>query len=1045
MEFCLLGPLVVRNGGAAVRVPPGKQRALLAALLLKAGRLVTLEELAEVLWGQVPPPSARVSVQNYVMRLRKVLTVTGRTFIATQPGGYLISVDAAELDVTQFEALLGTARAATRDGSWATAAGHARAALALWRGEPLAGVGSEMLTLREVPRLSELQLQAQEARIGADLHLGGHSEVIAELQRLCRAHPLREQLHALLMLALYRDSRRAEALAAYQDARRVLVEELGMEPGPELRGLQQQILASDPALIPAPAASRTCSVTGDDDERAGHAHAGVQAAVPHQLPAPVAHFAGRETEMAALSGLAAGQAGTVVISAVGGMAGVGKTALAVHWAHQVADRFRDGQLYVNLGGFGPSGNPVTPGAAVRGFLDALGVAPQRIPPDPSAQSAMYRSLLCGRQMLIVLDNALDEAQVRPLLPASPGCVVMVTSRTQLTGLVAAEGARLINLDVLSDAEAREMLARRLGSERVAAEPAAGARLIRLCARLPLALAVTAARAAARPGFPLAALAAELRDEPTRLEVLDGGDPATSVQAVFSWSYQNLTGPAACTFRLLGLHPATGITAHTAASLAALPLDQAREILRELARRHLLAEPAPGRYTFHDLVRAYAVRQCQALDGESGRRAALTRLFDYFLAAAGQAMDTLVPAERHRRPQIPPPGTPLPALGTPEAASAWLGAERAALMAVAGHSATQGWPRHAIALSAILFRYYRDIGAYHSDALTVHSHALRAAELSGDRAAHADALMNLGMVALRQDAGQRAASQLGQALDIYRELGDRRSQARAHSNLGVLLWDRGRYESSGGHFQQALDLHREFGDCFGQAIALDNLGTVRGRQGRYSEAAGYHRRALVIRRELGHRQGEARALGNLGIVLCWQGRPREAADHLELALGMFREFGDRIGEADTLNDLATALRSQGRCHEAVALHQQALDMFRELGIRSGEAEALNGAGEALNALGRTRQARAQHRDALTVAGQLGHQHLEARSHDGLASTYHASGRLDQARYHWENALARYASLGVPEAAQVRARLASLSARAVQKGGRSHHARTDPSRE
>ena len=904
MEFCLLGPLAVRNGGAAVHVPPGKQRALLAALLLK-GRLVTLEELGEVLWGPVPPPSARVSVQNYVMRLRKVLTVTGRTFIATQPGGYLISVDAAELDVTQFEALLGTARAATRDGSWASAAEHARAALALWRGEPLAGVGSEVLTLREVPRLSELQLQAQEARIGADLHLGSHTEVIAELQRLCRAHPLREQLHALLMLALYRGSRRAEALAAYQDARRVLVEELGMEPGPELRSLQQQILASDPALIPAPAASRTCPVTGDDDERARHAHARVPAVVPDQLPAPVVHFAGREAEMAALSGLAAGQAGTVVISAVGGMAGVGKTALAVHWAHQVADHFRDGQLYVNLGGFGPSGNPVSPGAAVRGFLDALGVAPQRIPPDPPAQSAMYRSLLCGRQMLIVLDNALDEAQVRPLLPASPGCVVMVTSRTQLTGLVAAEGARLINLDVLSDAEAREMLARRLGSERVAAEPAAGTRLIRLCARLPLALAVTAARAAARPGFPLAALAAELRDEPTRLEVLDGG-------------------------------------------------------------------------------------------------------------------------------------TPLPPLGTPEAASAWLGAERAALMAVAGHTATQGWPRHAIALSAILFRYYRDIGAYHSDALTVHSHALRAAELSGDRTAHADALMNLGMVALRQDAGQRAASQLAQALDIYRELGDRRSQARAHSNLGVLLWDRGRYESSGGHFQQALDLHREFGDCFGQAIALDNLGTVRGRQGHYSEAAGYHRRALVIRRELGHRQGEARALGNLGIVLCWQGRSQEAADHLERALGMFREFGDRIGEADTLNDLATALRSQGRCHEAVVLHQQALDMFRDLGIRSGEAEALNGAGEALNALGRTRQARAHHRDALTVAGQLGHQHLEARSHDGLAGTYHASGRLDQARFHWENALARYASLGVPEAAQVRARLASLSAKAVQKAGRSHHA-------
>ena len=380
MEFCLLGPLVVRDGAAAVRVPPGKQRALLAALLLKARRLVTVEELADVLWGPAPPPSARVSVQNYVMRLRKVLTVTGRALITTQPGGYLISVEAAELDVTRFEASLGSAHAATREGSWASAAGHARAALALWRGEPLAGVGSELLTLREVPRLSELQLQAQEARIGADLHLGGHTEVIAELQRLCRAHPLREQLHALLMLALSRDSRRAEALAAYQDARRVLVEELGMEPGPELRGLQQQILASDPALTLAPAAAWVRSVPGDDDERAGDARGAVPAAVPRRLPAPVAHFAGREAELAALSGLTAGRAGTVVICAVGGMAGVGKTALAVRWAHQVAERFPDGQLYVDLRGFGPSGNPVRPDAAIRGFLDALGVAPRRIPP-----------------------------------------------------------------------------------------------------------------------------------------------------------------------------------------------------------------------------------------------------------------------------------------------------------------------------------------------------------------------------------------------------------------------------------------------------------------------------------------------------------------------------------------------------------------------------------------------------------------------------------------------------------------------------------------
>ena len=339
----------------------------------------------------------------------------------------------------------------------------------------------------------------------------------------------------------------------------------------------------------------------------------------------------------------------------------------------------------------------------------------------------------------------------------------MTSRTQLTGLAAVEGARLISLDVLSDTEAREMLARRLGPERVAAEAAAGASMIRLCGRLPLALAVTAARAAAHPGFPLAALAAELRDEPTRLKALDTGDPATSVPAVFSWSYRNLTGRAARMFRLLSLHPATGITAYAAAGLAGLPLEHARDLLRELARRHLIAEPVPGRYSFHDLVRGYAARRCEVLDSEDDRRAAVTRLFDYFLAATGLAMDTLVPAG-HRGPRGPLPGTPLPPLGTPEAASAWLDAECAALLAVAGRPATAGWPRYA-RLPVILIRHYRDIAGYYGDALAVHTDALHAAARSGDRAAQADALMSLGLAALRRPGGQRAACRIGSAPGI----------------------------------------------------------------------------------------------------------------------------------------------------------------------------------------------------------------------------------------------------------------------------------------
>src|SRR5580658_7958962 len=424
LEFSLLGTLLVSRDGAAVPVPAGRQRVLLAALLLGGGQVLQADELIEVLWGLQPPEAARASLRDYVKRLRTALGDSSHTRIRTQPPGYAISVDADDLDVSRFEALLRAARVAMRAGAWEQAATRARAALSLWRGEPLADVESEALARREVPRLAELRLQALEVRMDAELRLGGHTEAIPELRRLVGVHPLREQLHALLMLALYRSGLQAEALAAYRDARQILVEELGAPPGIRLRELHQQMLSGDPVLaVPAPAPP------GDG---------GTAPAVPRVLPSAAQQFTGREDELAALTGLLdqAGRRapGTAVISAIGGTAGVGKTALAVHWAHQVASRFPDGQLYVNLHGFDPSGNPTAPTEATRGFLDALGVPPERIPASPEAQAGLYRSLLADKRVLILLDNARDEQQVRPLLPASPGILVLVTSRSQLAGL-----------------------------------------------------------------------------------------------------------------------------------------------------------------------------------------------------------------------------------------------------------------------------------------------------------------------------------------------------------------------------------------------------------------------------------------------------------------------------------------------------------------------------------------------------------------------------------------------------------------------------------
>jgi hypothetical protein len=540
-------------------------------------------------------------------------------------------------------------------------------ALGLWRGAPLADADSRVLQDAQVPRLEQARLQAVEWRIEADLHLGRHGQLVPELTALVGEYPLREHARAQLMLALYRCGRQGEALAAYQDARRVLVAELGVEPAAELRGLHRRILAADPALA-SPAAGDSIGTAAGDGGRAGIVGAAGLAGgavAPRQLPAAIAHFTGRASAMEALSRLAAGAAGSVaaggavVIAAIVGAAGIGKTALAVQWGQQNAGLFPSGQLYVNLRGFDPAGTPVEPGAAIRGFLETLGVPGGQVPAGLDAQAGLYRSLVAGRRMLIVLGNARDSEQVRPLLPGSAGCLVLVTSRSQLAGLVAVDGAHPVALDVLTAGEADDLLSRRLGDGRVAAEPAAAGELAGLCARLPLALNITAARAIARPGVPLAVLAEELRGDQGRLAALEGGDAMASVRAVFSGSLRELDA-AASLFRLAGLHPGPDLDRYAAAALTGSRPEQAAGMLDLLARAHLVHAARPGRYGMHDLLRVYARELAAARDsddGEDWQRAALTRLFDHYLHAAAAAMDTLFPAERHRRPRIPPRRVP----------------------------------------------------------------------------------------------------------------------------------------------------------------------------------------------------------------------------------------------------------------------------------------------------------------------------------------------------------------------------------------------------
>jgi DNA-binding SARP family transcriptional activator/Tfp pilus assembly protein PilF len=974
-DFCLLGPLLVRSGGVAVPVRRGKQRAVLAALLLSGGRVVSLDDLAEILWGPGPPPSARVTIQNYVMRLRQALGDTHGSRISTQPRGYLIRVDPGELDVTWFESLLGTARKAARDGSWDTAATRSRDALSLWRGEPLSDAGSEVLTAREVPRLVELRLQALEVRFDADLHLGRQAEVITELRQLVSGHPLREHLHGLLMLALYRDGRQAEALAAYQDARRILAEELGTEPGTGLRELHQRMLAGDLTLdapVPAPPVP---------------APPAPGPAVPRELPARVAHFTGRGSELAALSRLldtsGAQMAETVVISAIGGTAGVGKTALAVHWAHQAAGRFPDGQLYVNLRGYDPA-QPAVPTDVLAGFLRSLGVADQDIPVEEAERAARYRSLLTGKRMLVVLDNAGSAEQVRPLLPGDPACTVVVTSRDVLTGLVARDGARRLDLDLLPLRDAVGLLRALIGG-RVDADPAAAAVLASQCGRLPLALRVAAELAAGHPAVRLAELAGELADRQRRLDLLDAhGDPRCAVRTVFSWSYQDLDTGAARAFRLLGLHPGPDFDVYAATALTGSTVAGAGQLLDQLARAHLIQLARPGRYGMHDLLRAYAGELAAGQDAEAEQRTALTRLFDYYLHTAAAAMDTLHPAEHHRRPRIPAPATPLTTLATPAAARAWLGTELLNLVAVAAHTAEHGWPGHTTRLAVILFRYL-DIGGRFAEAATVQGHALRAARRGGDHAAEATALTSLGAVDMRQGRYDQAADRYQEAVILFRKAGDLTGEARAIGNLGALDMQQGRYQEASGYLQQALTLHRETGDRSGEAHTSSNLGLLELRRGRYREASGYLRQALGLCRETGYQAGEIHVLCNLGAIGLRQGRHQEASGYLQRALALCRETGDR----------------------------------------TGEAEALNSLGEVFLATGQPGLATARHTAALGLADQATDEYEQARAHDGLARACQATGDHGQARRHWREALALYETLGAPEAGQVHALLDSAA--------------------
>ncbi|MEO3928900.1 tetratricopeptide repeat protein [Micromonosporaceae bacterium B7E4] len=659
--------------------------------------------------------------------------------------------------------------------------------------------------------------------------------------------------------------------------------------------------------------------------------------VPRQLPAALRHFAGRAAEVAALTELlaeSAGPPGAVLISAIGGTAGIGKTALAVCWAHQVADRFPDGQLYVDLRGFDPTGPATGPEQALRDFLEALAVPAERIPVGLAARAGLYRSLLAGKRVLVLLDNAHDADQVRPLLPGSPGCLVVVTSRNQMPALVAEMGAYPLVLDPLPGPEARELLGRRLGPDRVAREPEATDRIVAASAGLPLALAIVAARAATHPDFRLARLADELGDTRASLDGFAGAETGTDIRTVFSWSLRNLDPASARLFRLLGLHPGPDLSVTAAASLAGLAVPEVRRSLATLALANLVTEHTPGRYALHDLLRAYAAEQAGPDDSDPARRAALGRLFDHYLHTA-HAADLLV--HRHRDDiSLPPaqPGAVLPELADDTEAWTWLTVEHRVLLAVVAQAVSTGFDVHAWQLAWTMNTYLDRLGAWQDQSTAQHL-ALLAASRVDDRNGQARAHRNRAIACLRLGEFDEAHHHLRQSLDLYGALGDRVGSARTQLNLGILAERRGRYAQALHHARRAFDLFDAVDHAAGRANALNNIGWYHIQLGDHRRALGYCQQALVEQQRVGNRYWQAHTWDSLGTAHHHLGDHRQAVDCYEHALALWREAGERYHEATTLTHLGDTQHATGATEPARTAWQQALDILDRLGHPDAE--------------------------------------------------------------------------------------------------------------
>jgi DNA-binding SARP family transcriptional activator len=1047
LRISVLGPLLVERDGAAITLPRGRAGVLLAVLAMSAGRPVGAGRLSGLIWDTSQPAHSRASLHTVAARLRGL--VPGA--VVTSGDGYLLDVEPDDVDLLRFRRLV---RRAGEAGDPASALAPLERALGLWRGEPLADLRSAALDRDVVPGLTDEYLAAAQQRADLELAAGQHDRVIAELRELVGQYPLREPLWGQLMRALAAAGRQAEAVGEYHRVRETLAAELGLDPSPGLQDLYGRLLQAGQRAGPATTPrSRPADRGPNGDETAS--------GLPRRLPADTGVFTGREAELSHLLEVseAAGGGpgpGAVVVVAIDGMAGVGKTALAVHAAHRLATRFSDGQLFIDLHGYTQGYPPRTPDQVLEAFLRAMGVSPQAVPADTEERAALYRQRLAGTRTLILLDNAADEAQVRPLIPGDAGCLVLVTSRRKLKAL---DDAHVVAVDVMPEPDAVALLRTVAGPRRAPGEQGA-AEVVGLCGRLPLAVRIAGALLRNRPAWTLAHLAEKLRTAHSGLDAFSDGD--RDLAGVFGLSDQNLRDDQRRLFRYLGLMPGPETDAYAAAALADTGPVAAERLLQELVDDNLLLEPAAGRYQLHDLIRAHA-RALAPADPAAERDAARGRLLDYYQHTALRA-DARIARYTQPGPDGPAPRH-APALPDQDTARAWLRAERVNLAACLRYAVDGGLDARVVALSAGLANLLRIDGPW-PKAAAAQATAVAAAERLGDKAGQARARAELGNVYAATNDYPRAQENLRAALKLHRETGDEAGQAYALtmlSNVQRLLEDRPGAEASlrealalhtktgdkagrahtlirlgmvqsinadwpGAKASQraALELHRESGDKTGQAHALTQLIHVQCQTGDYEDAIRDSKSSLVIIQELGDRLHLANALSKLGMAERLTGDYGNAAGHQQAAVDMFREVGNRLGQGNALTELAEVRRLTGDREGAARDLEEAAAIFRGLGSRGSLGWSLNYYAAVIADTGDHARATRVYHEALRLAREVRQPDDEAIALQGLGELHLRAGELEDGAACLHQALQIYRRLGMPAAGQVTKRLAAIGA-------------------